>query len=861
MKILYLIYALFVIELVLTNSVRGDEMDNKNNYEYEVIGMTCSACEAAVRNAVSKVSEIDELNINLLTGKMTLKSSEDRSDAIKAAVLKAGYDIKDVASEVSSASNVDEEELAMRRRLIVSICFMIPLFYLSMGHMMGLPIPSFFVGAQNAINFAFTQFLLTMPILIVNKNFFTKGFKTLIHRAPNMDSLIAIGSSAAVIYGIYAIYKIGGALGASNFEMVHHFSMDLYFETAAMILTLITVGKYFEARSKGQTTTAIKKLLDLSPKTATVRIDGEEISIDISKLKLGDTVLVYEGMSVPTDGVVVQGRGSVDESAITGESLPVYKEGKSEIIGGTVLVSGYLEVLVTKLGGDTVLSQIVKIVNEAASSKAPISRLADKVSGIFVPVVIGIAIVTFVVWMIAGYGFEFAMSMAISVLVISCPCALGLATPTAIMVGTGKGASLGIIFKNATALEELSSVKTVLMDKTGTITKGEPEVIDICPIGISEDEFMKIALSVEWQSSHPLSKAVVTKAAESGVAPYSVSDFRSVEGRGVRCVIDGKNYLGGNAIFMRDNSIEIDSYNNRAEEFASSGKTTLYFADEGTLLGVLSVADPVKESSAEAISSFEQSGVAVSMLTGDNETTARAIANTAGIKDVKAGVLPADKERYVREASENGRVAMIGDGINDAPALTRADVGIAVAAGTDIAIESADVVLMKNDLNDAVTAYNLSRKVMRNIKQNLFWAFFYNALGIPVAAGVFYLSFGLRLNPMIGAAAMSFSSICVVTNALRLRRFKARNNGINRIELKREEGVLMSKLIEVDGMMCDHCKGRVQKTLQDIDGVIDVLVDLTAKTAKITTESVISDDLIKSSIENAGYTVNSISEV
>ncbi len=831
-------------------------MNNDNRYEYDVLGMTCSACEAAVRNAVLKVSGIDDLNINLLTGKMTLNAAENKSEAIKAAVLKAGYDIKDLGSADKDDMATNDEERTMKIRLITSICFMIPLFYLSMGHMIGLPIPSFFIGGQNAINFAFTQFLLTLPTLIVNRNFFIKGFTTLIHRAPNMDSLIAIGSSAAVLYGIYAIYKIGAALGASDMEAVHHFAMDLYFETAAMILTLITVGKYFEARSKGQTTTAIKKLLDLSPKTATVRIDGEERVIETRELKISDTVIVYEGMSIPADGIVISGKGSGNESAITGESLPVFKEDGAEVIGGTVLDSGYIEVSVTKLGGDTVLAQIIKIVNEAAASKAPISRLADSVSGIFVPIVMGIAALTFIVWTVQGQGFEFAMSMAIAVLVISCPCALGLATPTAIMVGTGKGASLGIIFKNATALEELSSVKSVLMDKTGTITKGEPEVIDIYSIGMPEDEFLKIALSVEWQSNHPLSKAVTKIAASRGIKPFEVENFSSVEGRGVRCSIDGKSFLGGNELFMRDNSIEVDSYSEIAKEYATAGKTALYFASVDKLLGILSVADPVLETSAQAVSNFERSGVHVSMLTGDNELTAKAIAKTAGIKDVRAGVLPADKERYVREASSKGKVAMIGDGINDAPALTRADVGIAVAAGTDIAIESADVILMKNDLNDAVVAYNLSKKVMRNIKQNLFWAFFYNALGIPIAAGVFYLGFDIRLNPMIGAAAMSFSSICVVTNALRLRRFKS-----DKKAKKQEEVKVMNKLIEVDGMMCDHCKGRVSQTLQGLDGVYDVVVDLSAKTAKIASEKSLSDEIIKSSIENAGYSVISISEV
>ncbi len=824
--------------------------------EYDVLGMTCSACEAAVRNAVSKVSGVNDLNINLLTGKMSVSVDGEKDSEIKAAVRKAGYDIKSIGDlpEKSGTREEDDEEKKMKTRLFISILFMVPLFYLSMGHMVGLPLPSFFIGAQNTLNFAFTQFLLTIPIVAVNIKYFTKGFKTLIHRAPNMDSLIAIGSSAAILYGIYAIYKIGGALGVADTASAMGFAMDLYFETAAMILTLITVGKYFEARSKGQTTDAIKKLLDLSPKTATVRVDGEEREIDVSLLSVSDIVIVYEGMSLPADGVVVSGKGSINESALTGESLPVFKESNSEVIGGTVLASGYLEVRVTKIGDDTVLSQIVKIVNEAASSKAPISKLADKVSGVFVPIVIGIAALTFIVWSVLGYNFEFSMSMAISVLVISCPCALGLATPTAIMVGTGKGASLGVIFKNATALEILSSVKTVLMDKTGTITKGQPEVVDILGVGISEDEFIKIAYSLEQQSNHPLSKAVVSEGIKRGLTPFETEDFSSVEGRGVRCTMNGDNYFGGNALFMSEHSIEIAEYSQAANRFATGGKTTLYFAKEKTLLGLLAVADPVKESSTEAVTEFRNDGVSISMLTGDNEVTAKAIADVAGIDDVKAGVLPADKERFVREAAEKGRVAMIGDGINDAPALTRADVGIAVAAGTDIAIESADVVLMKNDLTDAVTAYRLSKQVMRNIKQNLFWAFFYNALGIPVAAGVFYLGFGIRLNPMIGAAAMSFSSICVVTNALRLRGFKAKKK-----REKREEVVLMNKIIEIDGMMCEHCKGRVLKTLQELNGVTGVEVDLSSKTAKLTSEIDVSDEIIKSSIENAGYTVISIS--
>ncbi len=661
----------------------------------------------------------------------------------------------------------------MKNRLIYSLIFTIPLFYISMGHMMGWPLPSGLLGMENAMIFAFTQFLLLIPIVVINRNYFKTGFKTLFQGSPNMDSLIAIGSGAAIVYGIYAIYKISFGLGHMDMEMVDKYMMDLYFESAGTILTLITLGKTMEARAKGKTSDAIKKLMNLAPKTARVERNGKEMQIPVGEVKEGDCVIIKAGESVPVDGVVLEGVSTIDESALTGESIPVEKHIGDSVIGATVNKSGYLKVTATKVGDNTTLAQIIRLVDDATSSKAPIAKLADKVSGVFVPAVITIAIIATVGWLIAGYSFEFALSIGISVLVISCPCALGLATPTAIMVGTGRGATNGILIKSAEALEIAHKIDTVVLDKTGTITQGKPVVtVD----GIEKDKLLQTAYSIEKLSEHPLADAIVENAKEKNLASMEVKQFAQMPGQGLSGVIGGKKCLAGNRRMMDANHISSAELFVKGDELATAGKTPLYFAVEGKLLGIIAVADVVKPTSRQAIEELTDMGIEVVMLTGDNEKTAKAVQKQVGVSRVVAEVFPQDKEKEIRRLQEAGKkVAMVGDGINDAPALARADVGIAIGAGTDIAIESADFVLMKSDLVDVSTAIQLSKAVIRNIKQNLFWAFIYNIIGIPIAAGVFYTAFHLKMNPMLGALAMSFSSVFVVSNALRLRFFKAKH--------------------------------------------------------------------------------------
>lgn len=749
--------------------------------KFDVTGMTCSACSAAVEKSVKKLDGISNVTVSLMTNSMTIAyDSEVPDESVIEAVKKAGYGAQvhhkkgEKSGAVSTVNPIEEELKEMKTRLIVSIIFLIPLLYVAMGYMVGLPVPQWLVGSENAVSFAFLQMLLSMPIAYVNRKYFTIGFRALWLRAPNMDSLIAIGASAAFLYGIYAIFRTGYGLGHGEMEIVHSFAHDLYFEVGATILTLITFGKFLETRSKGKTSEAISKLMDLAPKTALVMRNEEEIEVPIDDVIIGDIVVVKPGKSVPVDGTIVEGSSSLDQSALTGESMPVEKSAGDKVIAATINKTGYFRFRAEKVGDDTTLAKIIQLVEDANATKAPIAKLADKISGVFVPVVISIAIITVLTWLFMGYSFEFALSLGITVLVISCPCALGLATPVAIMVGTGKGAQHGILVKSAEALETMHSINTVVLDKTGTITEGKPVVTDILTDGeITEEELILIAASIEKPSEHPLAEAIVEKAKELGLTLKKVDNFNSVSGMGIAALIDGKPYIAGNLALMNEEGIDLGQFQDESDRLANEGKTPLFFGDREKVFGIIAVADVVKKNSKEAIELFKKMGIDVVMLTGDNKRTAEAIRKQLDIDRVVAEVLPQDKEREIREIQAKGHiVAMIGDGINDAPALTRADVGVAIGAGTDIAIESADIVLIKNDLLDAVTAVQLSRATIKNIKQNLFWAFFYNVLGIPLAAGVFYLSMGWRLSPMFAAAAMSVSSVFVVTNALRLRFFQ-----------------------------------------------------------------------------------------
>ena len=820
--------------------------------KFNVTGMTCSACSAHVEKSVKKLNGVKSVNVNLLQNNMHVDFDETAVsvDDIINAVVSGGYGASVVGKKQEKKDNkIDNEISNMKFRLIVSLVCLVPLMYISMGHMWGWPFLSVFHGAENGITFALTQMLLTLPIMYVNRKYYITGFKTLFHGAPNMDSLIAIGSGAAFAYGIIAIYCIGYGLGHGDKEFAHSYMINLYFESAAMILALITLGKFLESRAKGKTSQAIEKLIDLSPKTAVVIRDGKEVTVGVDDVQIGEIVVVKAGQSVPLDGVIVEGNGAIDESAITGESIAVEKNVGDKVIGATINKSGYFKFKVEKVGEDTALSQIIHLVEEASASKAPIAKLADKVSGIFVPVVISIAVITIIVWLLLGKGVSFALSMGISVLVISCPCALGLATPTAIMVGTGKGAQYGILTKSAESLETAYQVDTVVLDKTGTITEGKPSVTDIAPVGISDKELLQIAASIEYLSEHPLAKAIVEKA--DGLEFSDVADFEQIVGQGVKGNVDGKKVLAGNYKMMRENNIEVSE----DEIFANDGKTSLYFAVDSKFVGIIAVADTIKATSRQAIEDMRNMGLDVIMLTGDNAVTANAIKNKLSLSSAVAEVLPSDKEEEVRKLQQSGhKVAMVGDGINDAPALTRADVGIAIGAGTDIAIESADIVLMKSDLQDVVTSIELSHSVIKNIKENLFWAFFYNALGIPIAAGVLYGIAGLKLNPMIAALAMSFSSVFVVSNALRLRFFKPKRNNIKTVK-NEKENITMTKTIKINGMMCSHCTGRVGEVLNAIDGVsAEVSLDNGGQ-AVVTLAKDVSDDVLKKAVVDAGYEV------
>lgn len=820
--------------------------------KFNVTGMTCSACSAHVEKSVKKLNGVKFVNVNLLQNNMHVDFDETAVsvDDIINAVASGGYGASVAGKKQEKKDNkIDNEISNMKFRVIVSLVCLVPLMYISMGHMWGWPFLSVFHGAENGITFALTQMLLTLPIMYVNRKYYITGFKTLFHGAPNMDSLIAIGSGAAFTYGIIAIYCIGYGLGHGDKEFAHSYMMNLYFESAAMILALITLGKFLESRAKGKTSQAIEKLIDLSPKTAVVIRDGKEVTVSVDDVQIGEIVVVKAGQSVPLDGVIVEGNGAIDESAITGESIAVEKNVGDKVIGATINKSGYFKFKVEKVGEDTALSQIIHLVEEASASKAPIAKLADKVSGIFVPVVISIAVITIIVWLLLGKGVSFALSMGISVLVISCPCALGLATPTAIMVGTGKGAQYGILTKSAESLETAHQVDMVILDKTGTITEGKPSVTDIAPVGISDKELLQIAASIEYLSEHPIAKAIVEKA--NGLELSDVADFEQIAGQGVKGSVDGKKVLAGNYKMMRENNIEVSE----DEVFAKDGKTSLYFAVDNKFVGIIAVADTIKATSRQAIEDMRNMGLDVIMLTGDNAVTANAIKNKLSLSSAVAEVLPSDKEDEVRKLQHNGhKVAMVGDGINDAPALTRADVGIAIGAGTDIAIESADIVLMKSDLQDVVTSIELSHSVIKNIKENLFWAFFYNALGIPIAAGVLYGIAGLKLNPMIAALAMSFSSVFVVSNALRLRFFKPKCNNIKTVKNEKENKT-MTKTIKINGMMCSHCTGRVGEVLNAIDGVsAEVSLDNGGQ-AVVTLAKDVSDDVLKKAVVDAGYEV------
>ncbi len=845
--------------------------------KFDVTGMSCSACSAHVEKAVSKVPGVDLVQVNLLQNAMTVEYAQGATDADKIihAVEEAGYGASLKGKDASKEANAVQQKAAddtkaMKRRLSWSIGFLIVLMYISMGHMLGWPLPEILLGHENVMVFALAQLILTLPVMYLNRKYFENGFKTLLHGAPNMDTLVAMGSTAAAVYSVSRLFVMGYAMGRGNMELAHDCAMNLYFEAAAMILALVTIGKYMETRSKSRTSDAITKLMDLAPKTALVVRDGREQEIPAGEVRVGELVIVKPGQSIPVDGILIEGTGTVDESAITGESIPVEKKAGDRLTGATVNRAGYFQMQADRIGGDTTLSQIIRLVEEAGGSKAPIAKLADKVSGIFVPVVLTIAVITVAVWLLVGQSFSFALASGIAVLVISCPCALGLATPTAIMVGTGRGAEQGILIKSGESLETAHLVDTVVLDKTGTITKGHPAVTDIkTAAGVQERELLRLAASLEQASEHPLAEAIVGRAHELSVSLEKTSDFTAVAGQGVTGTVGMKKVLAGNLKMMKENRIRTEDLEPDAERFSEEGRTVLYIAADGKLLGVLAAADPIKETSAQAIEELERIGLSVVMLTGDHEKTARAIQKQLGITRVVAEVLPQDKEREVRRLQEEGhKVAMIGDGINDAPALARADVGIAIGAGTDVAIESADIVLMKSDLLDAAAAIQLSRAVIKNIKENLFWAFFYNALGIPLAAGVFYPILGWQLNPMFGSAAMSFSSVFVVTNALRLKGFRpsfyrkkpsaAQLSAAEEIKAKKiienKEEQAMKKTMKIEGMMCGHCTGRVDKALNALEGV-QAEVSLEDKAAYLTISGDVSDELLKKTVEDEGYQV------
>ena len=841
--------------------------------QYNVTGMSCAACSARVEKAVSKVPGVTSCSVSLLTNSMGVEGTAS-ADAIISAVEEAGYGASEkghasdhtqgqslsIAEEADSLK--DRETPKMKRRLIASLCFWIPLMYLSMGHMMwNWPIPS--ALAENHMAIGLVELLLTTMIMVINQKFFISGFKGLIHKAPNMDTLVALGAGASYVYSLYALFAMSAALTRQDMAGAMSYMHEFYFESAATILTLITVGKLLEAISKGRTTDALKSLMKLAPKTATVVRNGVEEVVSIEQVRKGDVFVVKPGENIPVDGIVLEGTSAVSESALTGESIPVDKNIGDSVSAATLNQSGYLRCEASRVGEDTTLSQIIQMVSDAAATKAPIAKIADRVSGVFVPAVIGIALVTLAVWLIAGQTIGFALSRAISVLVISCPCALGLATPVAIMVGNGMGAKNGIMFKTAVSLEEAGKTQIVALDKTGTITSGEPKVTDMFPAdGITEQELLTIAWALEKKSEHPLAHAILVKAEETpSLEKFDTEDFQAVPGNGLSGKVNGSLICGGNLNFISQNAEISDKIKETAEKLAEEGKTPLFFSRDRKLIGIIAVADVIKEDSPEAIRELQNMGIHVVMLTGDNERTARAIGAQAGVDEVIAGVLPDGKESVIRSLKKKGKVAMVGDGINDAPALTRADMGIAIGAGTDIAIDAADVVLMKSRLTDVPAAIRLSRATLRNIHENLFWAFFYNVIGIPLAAGVWIPLFGWQLNPMFGAAAMSLSSFCVVSNALRLNWFKMYDPSKDRkIKTKKtnKEDKTMTKTIKIEGMMCGHCEATVKKALEALSQVDSAEVSHEAGTAVVTLNSDVSDDVLKKAVEDKDYKVTEI---
>ena len=834
--------------------------------QFDVTGMSCAACSARVEKAVSGVEGVSSCTVSLLTNSMGVEGSAS-SEEIISAVEKAGYgaSLKGGKKEAEKSSALsDTETPKIRNRLIASVIFLLPLMYASMGHMMwGFPLPAFLSG--NHIAMGLCQMLLAIIVMIINQRFFISGFKGIIHRAPNMDTLVALGSGASFVYSVYSLFVMTSAQLKGNTELVMSCMENLYFESAAMILTLITVGKLLEVYSKGKTTNALKGLIALAPKTATVIRDGEERVISVEELAVGDVFVVKTGESIPIDGVVIEGEGSVDESALTGESISVDKTEGASVYGGTINANGYIKCKATRVGESTTLSQIIKMVSEATSTKAPVAKAADRVSGVFVPVVMGIAIITFVIWLIVGREFPYALSRGISVLVISCPCALGLATPVAVMVGSGIGAKNGILFKNAASLEETGRIKTVALDKTGTITKGEPEVCDIIPLeGLSEENLLQLAYSLETKSAHPLAGAINSYAEQNNIEAYESEDFKTLSGSGISAVINERECFAGSAKFISSKA-ELSQENQALiDELSEQGKTPLLFCIESRLAGIIAVADAVKEDSKSAISELKNMGIRVVMLTGDNARTANAIAKEVGADEVVSEVLPGDKERVIRELQESGKTAMVGDGINDAPALTRADIGIAINAGADIAVDAADIVLINNSLSDVCTAIRLSRKTLKNIHENLFWAFIYNIIGIPLAAGAFAALTGWTLSPMIGAAAMSLSSFCVVSNALRLNLFKAAKPKTQKTEKEisitedktdTEEKEAMNKTVKIEGMMCKHCEAAVKKALEALDEVNGAAVSHEAGEAVLSLNSELDNEVIKEAVEALEYKV------
>ena len=831
--------------------------------KFNVTGMSCAACSSRVEKAVSKVEGVQSCSVSLLTNSMGVEGSASE-ESIIAAVEKAGYGASVAGAEKKQSAETDQlkdkDTPVLMHRLIASVGFLVVLMYISMGHMMwGWPLPAFF--ADNHIAMGLAQLLLCVIIMVINRKFFINGFKGLIHRSPNMDTLVALGSGASFVYSVYALFAMTDAQVKGNAELVMSYMHEFYFESAAMILTLITVGKMLEAYSKGKTTNALKALLNLAPKKATLLIDGKETEVTVDKVKKGDVFVVRPGESIPVDAEITDGSTAVDESALTGESIPVDKVVGDTVSAGTINKAGFIKCSATAVGEDTALSQIIKMVSDAAATKAPVAKIADKVSGVFVPAVIVIALITIAVWLLCGQTVGYALARGISVLVISCPCALGLATPVAIMVGNGMGARKGILFKTAASLEEAGKTQIAVLDKTGTITKGEPKVTDVIPFEITENELLKYAYSIEVKSEHPLAKAIIVKAEELSLNPYEVTDFKAESGNGLSAEYNGKRIIGGSKKYISSLIGISNDILSKADKLSEEGKTPLFFMLDNKLLGIIAVADVIKEESPKAIKQLQNMGIKVVMLTGDNERTAKAVGKLAGVDEVIAGVMPDGKEKVVAELKKQGKVLMVGDGINDAPALTRADIGMAIGSGTDIAIDAADVVFMKSKLTDVPAAVRLSRKTLRNIHENLFWAFIYNVIGIPLAAGVWIPLLGWQLNPMFGAAAMSLSSFCVVTNALRLNFFDITNPKKDRkIKYKsKKDDNAMTKTMKIDGMMCSHCEGRVKQCLEGLSQVSAADVSHEKGTAVVTLTAEVSNDVLKKTVEDQGYNVISIS--